>query len=142
MGKRKRLVEDAEFKVDRGKCLIICLFSNLGLDRIIIENKKGVIHVRATGHSRFEFSDEKREPGACDFWLGNPSASATLENYLIVKFWGQFNWSELFDYQEDTKFKRAIKKKIKKLVDEFEEKAAKQLNGIVKKMKKKKKKKR
>ena len=142
MGKRKRLVEDAEFKVDRGKCLIICLFSNLGLDRIIIENKKGVIHVRAAGHSRFEFSDKKQGPGACDFWLGNPSASVTLENYLIVKFWGQFNWSELFDYQEDPKLKRAIKKKIKKLVDEFEEKAAKQLNGIVKKMKKNKKKKR
>ena len=135
MKKKKRLVKSAEFSFGKGKSLVVYLSSNIGLDRIIVENKNGVVCVRAEGHSRFEFDDKKREPNTCEFWLGNPPITVALKDYLYERFWGQLNWGELFRYQDDTKLKRALKAKIQKLVNEFESKAAQQLKDILKKQK-------
>lgn len=137
MKKRKHLVESAEFSFGEGKSLIVCLSSDIGLDRIVIENKNGVVYVRAKGHSRFEFDDKKHGPDICDFLLANPSINTTLKDYLDGRFWGQFNWDDVSRYQENTKLKKALKAEIQKLADEFENKAAKRLNSILKKQKKK-----
>ena len=135
MKKSKRFVKSAEFSFGKGKSLVVSLFSNCGLDRIIIENEHGIVHVKATGHSRFEFEDKKQEPNMCDFWLGNPSMTIALFDYLEGRFWGQFNWGELFRYQKNPKLKRVLTTEIKKLVDEFENNAARRLNVILKEQK-------
>ena len=135
MGKKKRLVKSVEFSFGKGKSLVVSLLSNSGLDRIIIENEHGIVRVKATGHSRFQFEDKKQGPNMCDFWLGNPPVTVTLSDYLEGRFWGQFNWGELFRYQKNTKLKKALTAEIKKLVDEFEANAARRLNGILNKQK-------
>ncbi|MDD5289929.1 MAG: hypothetical protein PHT40_01850 [Patescibacteria group bacterium] len=135
MAKKNRLTQHTDFSVGPGKSLIISLSSIIGLNRIVIQNKKGVIFVRAYGHSRFEFrnkKDKKLGPGACDFWLANPSTSVALQDYLEGRFWRQFNLGELFRYQKNAKLIKKLKKEIQKLVDEFENQAAEKLNGILK----------
>ena len=133
MEREGRLVKSAEFSMGEGKSLVIALSSDIGLDRIIIENKDGATQVRAEGHSRFEFDDTKQRPNQCDFLLRNPSRIETFEDYLDGKFWGQFAWDGLFKYQNNARLKRALKAEIKKLACEFERKAARRLNGIFKK---------
>jgi hypothetical protein len=133
--KKKRYVKSAEFLLGEGKSLIISLSFAVGLDRIIIENKNGLVCVNAEGHSRFEFDDKQHGPNQCDFWLANPSLSAALGDYLDGRFWSQFTWGDLSKYQHDPKLKKALKTEIQKLTTEFESKAARRLNGILKKHK-------
>lgn len=131
-----RLVKEIEFEIPKNKDLVILLNSlTAGIDRVIVENKNGVVKISANGHSRFEFSDKKAESGHCDFYLGNPSTHILLEDYLASKFWGQFNFGELFAYQANKALNRAIKQEIKKLIGKFESKAASRLNGLVKTLK-------
>ena len=137
MKKRKRLVRSVKFSIGKGKSLVISLSSEIGLDRVIVENEGGVTRVTADGHSGFEFSDKKQEPGMCDFWLGNPSITATFKDYLEGRFWGQFNWGELFRYQKNAKLRRELRSEIQKLADEFESNAERRLNGILKRVKNK-----
>ena len=130
--RKRRFVKEIEFKVRKNRSLIISLgMPSVGLDRIIIENKNGTVEVRAEGHSRFEFSDEKIDPGFCDFWLSNPSTKILLEDYLLGCFWGQFNWGELFKYQNNKALKRRLAEEVKKLTHEFEANAAEKLNRLV-----------
>ena len=125
-------MQEAEFTIRRGQSLVISLgMPKVGLDRIIIENKKGGVKVSANGRSRFEFSNKKIAPNACDFWLSNPSSKILLEDYLVSCFWGQFNWSKLFKYQNNKKLERLVKERIRKLVEEFESKAARELNNMI-----------
>ena len=139
MAKRKHLASEAEFSIGKGKSLVISLSSSVGLDRIIVKNENGSLSVRARGHSSFEFSDKKQEPGGCDFWLANPSTTPALKEYLEGRFWGQLTWGELFRRQNNTELKRALKAEIQKLVDDFADEAAQRLNSILKKQKNKKK---
>lgn len=134
---RTRLVDMVEFKVGKKKYLVINVNSNVGIDRVVVENKDGIMHVRATGHSHFEFSVGKTDPGKCDFWLANRSWTKTLEDYLDGRFWGQFTFGKLADYKKNQKLKKLIRVEIQKLADEFETKAARRLNGIVKRLEKK-----
>ena len=136
MKKRKRLVKSVEFSLDEGRSLVISLSSSVGLDRIVIENKNGVLRARAEGHSRFEFSDKKGKPGACDFWLANPQTATALEDYLEGSFWSQFNWDELFRHRKNIRLRKALKAEIRRLVHAFEGKAAERLNGILKEQRK------
>ncbi len=129
--RRKRLVREIDFKIPRGKSLVISVNSDIGIDRVIVENKGGTVSVYADGHSRFEFSDKKIKAGACDFWLGNPRWKRLLEDYLDGRFWGQFGWGKLFSFRGDKRFKAAIRLEIKKLVEELEHNAARRLNRIV-----------
>ena len=132
---KTRMVRSANFSVGKGKSLIIGLSSSFGLYRIVLENENGVVKVRAEGASKFEFRNKPRGRGECDFWLGNPPHDTVLQDYLDRKFWNQFNWGELVKYHENAKLKRALKAEIKKLVEEFDGKAARRLNSILKKHK-------
>lgn len=130
--RQKRLVKEIEFKICKGKSLVVSMgFPSIGLDRIIIENNQGVVEVKAQGRSRFEFSDKKIGPHACDFWLSNPPKNILLEDYIISQFWGQFTWGDLAKFQSSRVFKKSINVAIKELIAEFESKAVGRLNGIV-----------
>lgn len=139
MGK-KRLVRDVDFTVEDGQCLIIShTLLGDGLSRVVINVKDGKAKVRANGRTRFEFEDRrqgqdgKRKDHSCEFWLGNTKADVLLEDVLRGKFWGQFTFGKLVDLKENKRFVRALNRAIKKLVAEFEEKAATHLNSLVKK---------
>ena len=133
-------MKEIEFKIKRSESLVISLGMPLiGLDRIIVENNKGITEVKAEGRSRFEFSDSKIHPEACDFWLANPPNCILLSDYLYSSFWGQFNWGELFRYGKNKVLKKRLKKEIERLVREFESMAAKQLNEVFEKLKNEKK---
>jgi hypothetical protein len=131
---RKRFLKEVEFKIGRGKSLVVLLGlpAAIGLDRVVIENIKGVVWVRATGHERFKFQDGAEGPGMCEYLLANPDTKMLLEDYLLSRFWGQFNWGELFAYLKNRKLNKKIKEKIRKLVNEWEKKAARELNNILK----------
>lgn len=125
-------VEEVEFAMKRGQSLVISLgMPKIGLERIIIENKSGAAHVQAHGRTRFEFSNIKAGANSCDFWLANPFSKILLEDYLTSCFWGQFNWSELFKYQGNKKLGQLVREHIKKLVEKFESRAARELNNLV-----------
>ncbi len=130
--KQKRLVKKIEFKIQDNQSLVIiyCLLPDAGLERVIVENKKGITHVYADGRSRFEFSSQKEHPNQCDFWLSNPKDNVMIEDIIRSKFWSQFTWGELITAQKNQKLGKALNRKIKKLVKEFEEKAAQQLNQL------------
>ena len=130
---KTRMVRSANFSVGKGKSLIIGLSSSFGLYRIVLENENGVVKVRAEGASRFEFRNKPRGRGECDFWLGNPPHDTALQDYLGRKFWDQFTWGDLIRYHRLPGFRREIRTAIKKLVEEFDSKAARRLNSILKK---------
>ena len=133
--KHRQFVKEVEFKMRRGQSLVISLGINpSGLDIVIVENNKGVTEVTARGHSRFEFSDDKVHPNACDFSLSNPYRRILLEDHLISQFWGQFGWGELFKHHKNRSFKKAINEAIKQIVEEFESDAVEKLNGITEKL--------
>lgn len=133
---RKHFVKEIEFKIKEGKSLIVSMgMPILGIDRIIVENNKGIVDIKAEGRSRFEFSNQKIHFGACDFWLANPPGTVLLHDYLYSCFWSQFNWGELFRYKKNKILEKELKKEIRKLVREFESKTSKRLNevfGIIK----------
>lgn len=133
---KTKLVTEAEFELPADKCLIIATGSALGLERVVITNEKGVVRVQASGHSKFEFSDEKHGPNACDFWITNRKWIHTLEDYLDARFWGQFTFGKLASNFRNRKMKSAIRKEIKKLAAEFEASAVRRLNAIEKKLSK------
>lgn len=135
--RQKRLVKEIEFKMQDNQSLIInyCLLPSAGLDRVIVQNKNGVVHVCAQGRSRFEFSDiskTKDNPNQTDFILSNAREQFMIEDIIRSKFWRQFTWGELLKYDEDRKFNKILNQKIKELVKEFEAKAAEQLNQLLK----------
>lgn len=133
---RKRFVKEVEFKIKDGQSLVVSLgMPLLGLDRIIVENNNGVVEIKAEGRSRFEFSNQKIHPGTCDFWLANPTSAILLPDYLYSCFWNQFNWGELFRHKNNKILDKELKKEIRKLVLEFESKAANELNEIFEKIK-------
>lgn len=137
--RRSRLVKEINFKMKKGQSLVVSLWPHLGIERIIIENRKRAVEVRAEGRSRFEFSDKKDKkasPGTCDFFLSNPSSNVLLKDYLASRFWGQFTWGALDAYQKNKRLKKAVNEEIRKLVEQFEERASKRLKGIVKRFKK------
>jgi len=129
---REKLVTEAEFSIPKGKSLVINISSDIGLDRIIIENRGNTVRVRANGHSHFEFADKPQEPGMCDFWLGNSSMTTTLKDYLEGRFWGQFTFGQLAQHTRNKKLKRLLRAEIKRLSDEFESKVAQKLSDILK----------
>ncbi len=141
--RKKRLVRKINFKIKENQSLVIlyCLLPDAGLERIVVENKDGITHVYADGRSQFEFSDiskTKDNPNLADFILSNRSDQFMIEDIIRSKFWSQFNWGEIFKYQKDKNFKRAVNRKIRKLVQEFEKKAAEELNQLRKNTKNKK----
>lgn len=125
-------IRKINFKIKDNQSLVIiyCLLPDAGLERIIVENKKGITHVYADGRSRFEFSNQKEHPNQCDFWLSNPKESVMIEDIIRSKFWQQFTWGELVTAQKNHKLNKALNRKIRKLVKEFEEKTAQQLNQL------------
>lgn len=134
MKRKKRLVKEVEFKLGKGKTLVISYtLCGPGLDRVIVENKEGIVAVRAEGRSRFEFSDDKISPYACDFWLANPKSDLLIADILLAKFWGQFNFGQLRVLVRNKKLNGALNREAKKLVQEFEERASARLNRLVKK---------
>lgn len=133
---KTKLVTEVEFELPVGKCLIVATGSDLGLERVIIKNEKGVVKVQAHGHSRFEFGAEKFGPNACDFWITNRKWIHTLEDYLDHRFWGQFTWGGLVANLHNRKMKSAVREEVKKLAKEFEASAARRLSAIEKKLSK------
>ncbi|MEX1064243.1 MAG: Ada metal-binding domain-containing protein [Candidatus Paceibacterota bacterium] len=135
--RKKRLVKEIRFKMRNGQSLVIFLgLPVAGLERVIIENNNGVVEVSADSHSRFEFSDKKIDSNTCDFYLTNPTWNTALTDYLLSCFWSQFGWGDLARYQNDPALVRAVRKEIRKLVEEFEPMAAERLNKIVSTQKK------
>lgn len=135
--RRKRLVEEIEFKLKNNQSLIIkyCFLPDAGLERVVIKNNDGIVHVRAHGRSRFEFHKGKDYPTECDFLLVNPREELLIEDIICSKFWSQFTWGELLKYVKNRKFNKILNRKIKELVQEFETKAATQLNELFKQYK-------
>jgi hypothetical protein len=135
---RKRLSKEIRFKMKNNQSLVISCFllPDAGLERVIVENKNGITNVHAIGRTRFEFCQRKKhDPSQCDFWLANPKDELMIEDIIRSKFWGQFTYNDLFKYGKDKKFNRALNRKIKKLVEEFEKKASQELNQMRKQYK-------
>lgn len=132
---QKRLVGEVEFKIKNNQSLIIlyCLLPSAGLEKVVVQNKNGIVYVSAQGRSRFEFSDTsktKNNPNQTDFTLSNTNEKFMIEDIIRSKFWQQFTWEKLFKAQKNQEFNKVLNQKIKKLVKEFEEKAAGQLNQL------------
>jgi hypothetical protein len=122
---------NAEFKIKPGQTLVINLNTDLGLDRIILSHEKdGNLTVAATGHSSFKFEEKRKgaPDSYADYLLSNPDLNISLMDYIKQGFWSQFNWGELINIHDNKKLVSKINRKIEKLVSDFEEKAAKELN--------------
>ena len=137
--KKKNLLQEVEFEIKPGQSLIINYYSLLGagLDRVVVKNKNGSVKVEASGGngSKFEFEDrsaKKKNKHECDFWLANPQENVLIEYIIRSKFRKQFTLIQLSQILKDKKLKAKIDRKIKKLVQEFEEKASQELNQLVK----------
>jgi len=125
---RTRHVENAEFTMGKEKSLVVLVNSSVGIDRICIENERsGRVRVRATGHSRFTFTQGRTEPGTCDFFLGNPRWRRELVDYLDQRFFGQFTFGDLAKRHHDRAFKVALRHEIEALASEFESLAVRRL---------------
>ncbi len=141
---RKKLTGEVTFEMKDGQSLIILYYTlpETGLEQIIVKNKDGITHVSAQGRTRFEFSDlssrsyKIKNPHQHDFLLANPRDSLMIEDIIRAKFCGQFNPGDFVRYVMDKKFVKIVNQRIKKLVEEFEEKASTQLNQLRKRHKK------
>lgn len=125
--------DHVEFRLERGQTLAINLDSDVGIDRVMVRfDKDRQVGVIATGHADFEFETKRKgaPDNLVDFVLRNPDLKGSLIEYIQQKFWSQFGWGDIISLHENKKAVRAINRKIKKLVDDFEGKAAEELNGM------------
>ncbi len=130
---KRQTVSNAEFELPTGKSLVVNLNSPLGIDRLVVKtNEDGTVKVRVTGHSKFSFEQKgpKADENRADFLLTNPSVEIRLEDLLLGKFWGQFAFGQLSILRRDKKLAKLLDKLTKKLVKEFESKAAEQMNNL------------
>lgn len=131
---KKCYVERAEFSLKNQQCLIVSYnFLEKGLNRLVVQNLGKEVKVEASGRSRFLLEKGKKGPHTCDFFISNPDTKTFLEDIIDGRFWGQFTFRELCEYQKNPALNKELGKLIKKLVDEFESRAAKECNALVKK---------
>lgn len=135
---RRKLTKEIEFSLKSGQSLVVSLsMLGNGLDRIIVENEDGVVKVTARSGpagGNFEFCEYEKEPEGsshCTFWLGNQKAKFMIVDYLLSHFWGQFTWGKLIELHNNKRFVAAITRAAKKLAEEFESRAAEELNRLV-----------
>ena len=130
---RERLVQEIQFFLEDDQTLFVSAgsFFGPGLNRVLVTNEGGRVKVWADAssgsHFRFSKGGEQSHP---DFVIDNLKPAESLADILDHKFWNQFNWGEIIAYQEDRNFRRRVSRRIKQLVAEFEEHAAKELNEI------------
>jgi len=133
--KKGRRVKEVEFELEEGQRVFVhTALLGPGLGRVVVSREKGKITVWADANSGSHFRFKKGgsgKPGNPNFEINNLDSGEAIEDILQQKFWGQFNWGQLFAYQKP-EFQRKIKKAIKKLVSDFEAKSAKKLNAITK----------
>jgi len=132
--KRKHLVQKVKFFLGENQTLYVSpgVGTGPGLCRIFVTRKNGRVSVwaDATSGSHFRFRRGRGNRSDPDFQIVNLDSGEAIEDILDRKFWGQFTWGQIFAYGEDKSFGKKVKQRIKQLVEEFEEHAAKELNAI------------
>ncbi len=133
---KRKLVREAAFDLERGQCLIISIASlGTGLDRVIVQrDRRGRVRVRAMngpGGGRFEFSDKKIGPNACDFWLARADSQTSIVDMLRSRFWGQFTWAETDKLRKNQRLQGRLTSALRMIAEEMEANAAKRLNRML-----------
>ena len=132
--KRKHLVQKVKFFLGEKQTLYVSpgVGTGPGLCRIFVTRKNGRVSVwaGATSGSHFRFRRGSGNRSDPDFQIVNLDSGEAIEDILDRKFWGQFTWGQIFAYGDDKNFRRRVRRRIRQLVEEFEEHAAKELNAI------------
>lgn len=132
--RERKIRKELGFPLEKGKVLSVTysLFGP-GITAISVSHEKNGkvnVFVSPSNGSYFRFKKSAGDNGNF-IMVRNPNDEVLIEDIINGRFWGQFTWGQLFDYQKP-KFQRKIRNAIKKLVADFEAKAAKELNAIPK----------
>jgi len=129
---KKRLVDWIEFFLGENQtlCVDVGSFFGPGLNRVFVINKDEKVKIKAdaSSGSHFRFSKGRERPKSADFVITNISSAESMADILEGKFWNQFNW--LDKITQNKNFRRKVRRRILKLVAEFEARAAQELNAI------------
>jgi len=133
--KRKRLVSKVKFFLNENQTLYVNPNGSgihPGLNRVFVTRKNGKVEVwaDATSGSHFRFRRGSGKRGLPDFEIINLDFGDTIADFLDRKFWSQFTFGKLIDYSQNRNFCRKVRRRIKQLMDEFEEHASTELNAI------------